>query len=206
MRKLLSVLTAAALCATLLAGCGDAGNTNDTGSGGMSTAAPSATPGTDAGDAMPDRAGTDTAPGSTDTAEPATGETAGVEASGTAYSAEGLNKALGGILDVEPDAAGGSLKTAQAAAALVTFAADCGTETATLGADAKAWLDGLTDAEREQVKQAWAGVRDRARAIHDDYDGSKDILADAGITTDFAALDMSGVDAFLNTVDSILGM
>ncbi len=211
MRKLFSVLTAAAVCAALLAGCGDAGNTNDTGAdnkGGIATAAPAATPGTDAGDAMPDNAGPDsTATGETATGETATGETAGTaQASGTAYSAEGLRKALSGLLDVAPDAAGGSLQTAQAAAALVEFAADCGTETATLGADAQAWLDALTDAEREQVKQTWAGVRDRARAIHDDYEGSKDILADAGITADFSKLDMSGVDAFLNTVDSILGL
>lgn len=209
MRTLFSVLTAAALCAALLAGCGDTDRAD-------AGAAPTATPGmtTDDG-SMTD----DTAPIPTPDAgsgavadgmtggDTATGETAnGTKASGTAYSAEGLNKALDGILDVETGTAGGSLQTAQSAAALVEFAAACGADSATLGADTQAWLDGLTDSQREGLKETWKNVCERAHGICDDYDGSKGILADAGVSTDFSALDMSGVDAFLNTVNSVIGV
>ena len=205
MRKLLSVLTAAALCAALLAGCGENDRTG---------AAPTPTPGMTAGDGT----GSDAAPtpdmgsgavtgGNTATGETATKETAtGAETSGTAYSAEGLNKALDGMLTVENGTAGGSLQTAQSAAALVEFAAACGTDSATLGADTKAWLDSLTDSQREDLKETWKNVCERAHGICDDYDGSKGVLADAGVTTDFSALDMSGVDAFLNTVNSVIGV
>ena len=107
---------------------------------------------------------------------------------------------------MEGGTAGGSLQTAQAAAALVEFAAACGTDSATLGADTEAWLEGLNEADRAMLKENWTAVRDRARSIGEDHDGNKGVLADAGVTTDFSALDMSGVDAFLNTVDSILGI
>lgn len=208
MRTLFSALTAAALCAALLAGCG---NTDRADAG----AAPTATPGTVAdGGSMTDAAPTPTPDAGSNAVtnganggNASAGETAGdAHASGTAYSAEGLNKALDGILNVETGTAGGSLQTAQSAAALVEFAAACGTDSATLGADTKAWLDGLTDSQREGLKETWKNVCERAHGICDDYDGNKGVLADAGVTTDFSALDMSGVDAFLNTVNSVIGV
>lgn len=207
MRKLFSVLTAAALCAALLAGCG--GSDHDTanaGQGGTATAAPgTADDDTVMGEPSPTPGSSEPgAAGSGDSM--ATGENAGTDAAGTAYSAEGLNKALDGILTVESGAAGGSLQTAQAASALVEFAATCGTDSATLGADTEAWLRGLNEAERAMLKENWAAVRDRARSISEDLDSNQGILADAGITTDFSVLDMSGTAAFLNTVDSILGI
>lgn len=209
MRTLFSVLTAAALCAALLAGCGDTDRA-DAGT------APTATPGTvtdggsmtdDAAPAPTPDAGSNAMNDGENGGDAATGGTAAdAEASGAAYSAEGLNKALDGILDVETGTAGGSLQTAQSAAALVEFAAACGADSATLGADTKAWLDSLTDSQRENLKETWKNVCERAHGICDDYDGNKGILADAGVNTDFSALDMSGVDAFLNTVNSVIGV
>lgn len=212
MRKFLSVLTAAALCAALLAGCGD-NDRNDavpSPTPGMTTDDGSMTAGGGTGDnatPTPDAGSNTMTGGDAATGETATKETmTGAEASGTAYSAEGLNKALDGMLTVENGTAGGSLQTAQSAAALVEFAAACGADSATLGADTKAWLDSLTDSQREDLKETWKNVCERAHGICDDYDGSKGILADAGVTTDFSALDMSGVDAFLNTVNSVIGV
>ena len=208
MRTLFSVLTAAALCAALLAGCGDTDRAD-------AGAAPTATPGmttddgsmTDAAPTPTPDAGSGAVNEGTAGGNAATGETAAdAQASGTAYSAEGLNRALDGILDVETGTAGGSLQTAQSAAALVEFAAACGADSATLGADTQAWLDGLTDSQREGLKETWKNVCERAHGICDDYDGNKGILADAGVNTDFSALDMSGVDAFLNTVNSVIGV
>ena len=214
MHKLFSVLTAAALCAALLAGCGDTGSAGNDANANASTATaapnddtmtatPSPAPADTEANADGGTAGTDDTSG---TGDAGTQNGTGAAASGTAYSAEGLNKALGGILKVESGAAGGSLQTAQAAAALVEFAITCGTDSATLGADTKAWLDSLSEADRETLKANWADVCERARGISGDYDNNKGILADAGVTTDFAALDMSGADAFLNTVDSVLGI
>lgn len=208
MRKLFSVLTAAALCAALLAGCG--GSDHDTASAGQGGAA-TAAPGTVDDDTMMGEPSPTPGSGSTDTGAAgnggmATGENAGNDVSGTAYSAEGLSEVLGGILTVEGGTAGGSLQTAQAAAALVEFASTCGADSATLGADTEAWLRGLNEAERAMLKENWAAVRDRARSISEDLDSNQGILADAGITTDLSALDMSGTAAFLNTVDSILGI
>ena len=201
MRTLFSVLTAAALCAALLAGCG---GTDRDGTG----IAPTATPGTATPGTVTD--GGMTADGADGSAAPTpdmgSGAMTGGDAAGTAYSAEGLNKALDGLLDVQGGTAGGSLQTAQSAAALVEFAAACGSDSATLGADTKAWLDGLTDSQRTDLKETWKAVCERAHGICDDYDGSKGILADAGVNTDFSALDMSGVDAFLNTVNSVIGV
>lgn len=193
MMRRFSYVLAAVLLAAALAGC-----TGGEGSRGASSAAmsgsgagePSPTPST-----TPDSAalsGADSAAG--------TGE-----ANNTAYSAEGLKTVLDGFVGYGADSAGGSLKTATAAGELVNFAAAAGDASATLGADTKAWLDTLTDDQKEALRANWAGVRDMANSIVTDLDGQSGILADAGVSYDFAHMDMGGVPAFVNTVDSVLG-
>ena len=192
MRKLSYGLAAALLCAAL-AGC-TGGSTGST-PGGASSAAMSG--------------GTSSEPGSAPTATPsATPDMAASgtgEANDTAYTAEGLKAVLDGFVGYGADSAGGSLKTATAAGELVNFAAAAGDASATLGADTKAWLDTLTDEQKETLRANWAGVRDMANGIAADPNAQSGVLADAGVTYDFAHMDMGGVQAFVNTVDSVLG-
>ena len=87
----------------------------------------------------------------------------------------------------------------------IRFAAACGDASATLGADTQAWLDTLTDEQKETLRANWAGVREQANGIAADPDSQAGILRDAGVNYDFAHMDMGGVQAFVNTVDSVLG-
>ena len=203
MCDLCKTLAALALCAALLAGCtGGSGAASGSGSGAATPSAePSAMPGTQtmAPTAAPDAsAAPDTMPGAASSGTDAA-------ANGAAYSADGLNTVLGGIVGYAADTAGGSLKTATAAGELVNFAANAGTASATLGADTKAWLDTLTDDQKAALRANWDGVRDMANGIAADPNAQSGVLADAGVTYDFAHMDMGGVQAFVNTVDSVLG-
>ena len=202
MRKTYMAAAAAlALCAALLAGCSGS-NADDQNAAGDASAAPD-TAVTDGADQNTAADSGDTMPSATPDASAAAGD--GTNTDGTAYSAEGLGTVLDMITAYGADTAGGSLQTAQAAGELVRFAAEAGDQSATLGADAQAWLDRLNDDHRAALKTNWAAVREQARGIAADYDSQKGILGDAGVTTDFSALDMSGVDAFLNTLDGIIG-
>lgn len=194
MMRRFSYVLAAVLLAAALAGC-----TGGEGSRGASSAAMS---GSGAGEPSPTPSTTpdSAALSGADSAAAGTGE-----ANNTAYSAEGLKTVLDGFVGYGADSAGGSLKTATAAGELVNFAAAAGDASATLGADTKAWLDTLTDDQKEALRANWAGVRDMANSIVTDLDGQSGILADAGVSYDFAHMDMGGVPAFVNTVDSVLG-
>ncbi len=194
MRSFFALTAALALCAALLAGCGGKDDA-DTQPSASPSAAPDASMAPDSG-ADPDGAdpGTSARPDGTGAAGDSTG-----------YDAAGLAGVLDGVIAPTASTAGGSLQTAMAAGDLVRFAAGA-TGAATLGADTQAWLDGLDDAGRQALMTNWAAVRDTARSIAADYEGQKGMLESAGVQFDFSTLDMSGVEAFLNTLDSVLGV
>ena len=194
MRNFVSALAALCLCGALLAGC--AGD-----DGGMAGSGSAAVSGAQSGTAADS---TSMAPSASPDAGAVSGSGMG-ETGSTAYTAEGLNTVLGGLVTYSGDTAGGSLKAASAAGELVNFAATAGDGSATLGADAKAWLDTLTDEQKEMLRTNWKTVRDTANGIATDLENQTGLLADAGVTYDFANMDMSGVSAFMNTLDSVLG-
>ena len=211
MRKLTAAVTALALCAALLAGCMNNTTSGNMGSGSganSNSGVMSGTPATASPDNDPNRlGGANSSTGNgTDTDGFMNGDLfAGANAI-TGYSAEGLATVLNGLTGYGSDTAGGSLNSARAAGNLLRFAALAGTQSATLGADTQAWLDTLSEDQRAELRANWAAVREQARSIAGDPEGQAGILGNAGYNFDFTTLDMSGSEAFLNTIDSILGM
>lgn len=174
MRKILCCI----LCGLLLAGC---------------AAAPAVTPETA-------RTG-ETA--STPEAGFSTSETAAVENAAAAVKTRRLTVVLNGCIAYEVDSAGGSLKTAIAAADLVVFLAgdfvpdDLPGETA-------AWHDGLEAEDQATMDANWPKVYTCARDICEDPAAQQGLLDDAGVTADFGAMDLAGVPEQLDAMNEVL--
>lgn len=155
--------------------------------------------------------GADSAPAPAQTA--ATAETAAPAV--TATPEEALSTALGavktrrltvvlnGCIAYEVDSAGGSLKTAIAAADLVVFLAgdfvpdDLPGETA-------AWHDGLEAEDQATMDANWPKVYTCARDICEDPAAQQGLLDDAGVTADFGAMDLAGVPEQLDAMNEVL--
>lgn len=105
------------------------------------------------------------------------------------------------LVDFGADTAGGSLKTACAAAALVEYLS-----TSTLEADTMTdWRAGLTADKQELLALNWPDILFRAQAICTDPAAEADLLASAGVTTDFTALQLDAVPDRLAAADAVLG-
>ena len=102
------------------------------------------------------------------------------------------------LVDFGADTAGGSLKTACAAAALVEYLS-----TSTLEADTM--RAGLTADKQELLALNWPDILFRAQAICTDPAAEADLLASAGVTTDFTALQLDAVPDRLAAADAVLG-
>ena len=98
------------------------------------------------------------------------------------------------LVDFGADTAGGSLKTAKAAAVLVEYLS-CSDLDADVMAD---WCTGLTD------DQNWPGILSEAEAICGDPAGEADELITAGVTTDFENMALTEVPDKLVTVNTVL--
>ena len=120
------------------------------------------------------------------------------------YTQAGLTETLDQVVAFAADTAGGSLKTMIAAGQLVTFAADCAEVPDTLAEDAKACADGLDADQKELLALNWPAVRDAAQSIAEDPEGQAELLATAGVTTDFTAMDLETVPDFLTALDGAL--
>ena len=170
-----ALLTAAALA--LLAGC---------------TPAPTA-------DAVP------VPPATAETAESA--QSAQSTVSGNAATAESgapaptLAAALDGCLAYETGSAGGSLKAALAAADLVTYLAGEDGGPDAVYSETVLWRDSLSEAERATLDENWPGVYACAQSICEDPAAQQGLLDDAGVTQDFGAMDLSGVEEKLDAAD-----
>ena len=108
---------------------------------------------------------------------------------------------LDGLVDFGADTAGGSLKTARAAAILVEYlsASDFGDGTA------DAWRAGLSGNAQERLALNWPGILAEAQAICADPAAQADELASAGVETDFPAMELGGVPDKLTALDAVLG-
>lgn len=183
MKKTLAILTALTLSAALLAGCSAGGSAK-------TSAAPSTTP----------SAAVTTAP---ETQTPSPAATATPAAS---YSKDDLKAALDGCVSYEADSAGGSLKAASAAAALVTFSAQNASQDNldAISADLNDWYSGLTDTEKTQLKANWSDLYTDAQNLVADPAGQADLLSDAGVTTDFSKMDLTNGISLCNMIDSLM--
>lgn len=220
LKKAAALAAALALCAAL-AGCmkEDAASSAQTSeAAGREPAATAPANGETPGEADGGASGSGAADGSgeaapvgptaspTASAAPDAAAAPGAEAAGSGASSATRNsgsKALGALLDncvsYETGTAGGSLKTAKAAADLVALLAR--DAPADLRGEADAWRQGL-DAGREETLQAnWPAISLQARAIADDPAGCADLLATAGVTTDFTAMDLGGIGSCMDTLD-----
>ena len=108
---------------------------------------------------------------------------------------------LDGLVDFGADTAGGSLKTARAAAVLVEYlsASDFGDGTA------DAWRTGLSGDAQERLALNWPGILAEAQAICADPAARADELASAGVETDFPGMELGGVPDKLTALDAVLG-
>lgn len=108
---------------------------------------------------------------------------------------------LDGLVDFGADTAGGSLKTARAAAVLVEYlsASDFGDGTA------DAWRAGLSGDAQERLALNWPGILAEAQAICADPAAQADELASAGVETDFPGMELGGVPDKLTALDAVLG-
>lgn len=108
---------------------------------------------------------------------------------------------LDGLVDFGADTAGGSLKTAKAAAVLVEYLSVSDLEDGTT----TAWLAGLSDDEQARLDLNWPGILAEARAICEDPAAQQELLDTAGVETDFPVMELGGVPDKLTALDAVLG-
>lgn len=108
---------------------------------------------------------------------------------------------LDGLVDFGADTAGGSLKTAKAAAVLVEYLSTSDFEDGT----ADDWRAGLSDDEQARLALNWPGILAEAQAICADPAAQADELASAGVETDFPGMELGGVPDKLTALDAVLG-
>ena len=162
-------------------------------------------------------AGCTAAPGAP--SAPVTAETAATRETAapapTATPEEALSEALGavktrrltvvlnGCIAYEIDSAGGSLKTAIAAADLVVFlAGDFVPED--LAGETQTWQNALDADDQATMDANWPRVYSCARDICEDPAAQQGLLDDAGVTTDFGSMDLTEVPAQLDAMNEVL--
>lgn len=121
-----------------------------------------------------------------------------------AKPARTLALALEGCLTYEGGTAGSSLKTARAAAALVVYLAQEAPGADAACREAAQWREDLDAGDRATLGENWPGVYACARAICADPAAQQGLLADAGVTEDFGAMDLTAVPEQLDAVDRAL--
>ena len=142
----------------------------------------------------------------------AAGESAAAaESAATAESAAApaaVQSRLTAVLDpfvaYEADTAGGSLKTAAAAADLVFYLSGDPVPDDLYG-QTRAWQQGLDAGGQALLEANWPGIYACARDICADPAARQGLLDDAGVTGDLAALDLDGVPARLDAMNEALG-
>lgn len=141
----------------------------------------------------------------TSAAQTATAESApaSVPAATAETSGKSLTVVLNGCIAYEVDSAGGSLKTAIAAADLVVYLAEEDVP-ADLGGETAAWQQSLDADSQATLDANWPGVYACAEGICQDLDSQQGLLDDAGVTTDFAAMDLTDVPEQLDVMNAAL--
>lgn len=132
-----------------------------------------------------------------------TPETATPEEALGAVKTRRLTVVLNGCIAYEVDSAGGSLKTAIAAADLVVYlAGDFVPED--LSGETAAWQQTLSSDDQATMDANWPRVYTCAQDICEDPAAQQGLLDDAGVTTDFGAMDLTAVPEQLDTMNEVL--
>ena len=141
----------------------------------------------------------------TSAAQTATAESApaSVPAATAETSGKSLTVVLNGCIAYEVDSAGGSLKTAIAAADLVVYLAEEDVP-ADLGGETAAWQQSLDTDSQATLDANWPGVYACAEGICQDLDSQQGLLDDAGVTTDFSTMDLTEVPEQLDVMNAAL--
>ena len=141
----------------------------------------------------------------TSAAQTATAESApaSVPAATAETSGKSLTVVLNGCIAYEVDSAGGSLKTAIAAADLVVYLAEEDVP-ADLGGETAAWQQSLDTDSQATLDANWPGVYACAEGICQDLDSQQGLLDDAGVTADFAAMYLTEVPEQLDVMNAAL--
>ncbi len=130
----------------------------------------------------------------------------GKAGSAAAYSGETTTASAGGygmlgsLVEFEADEAGGSMKATQAAAKLVEELSFSEVDTESVAK----WMNNLTDDQREKLALNWPVVLSQAENICADPAGQADLLASAGVTTNFAGMTLTDVPDKLVTLNTLL--
>ena len=106
---------------------------------------------------------------------------------------------LDGCVDFAADTAGGSLKSARAAAALVEYLSYADIDAAT----AADWMAALPQEQRDLLDTNWSGILENAQNIACDPASQADLLASAGVTTNFGSMVLTEVPDKLVTLNMI---
>ena len=107
---------------------------------------------------------------------------------------------LNGFVDFAADTAGGSLKTARAAAALVEYLSYADIDTTT----AADWMNSLTQDQQNLLALNWSGILANAQDIVKDPASQADLLSSAGVTTHFEDMTLTEVPDKLVSLDTVL--
>jgi len=118
-----------------------------------------------------------------------------------------LQTLLTACVGVQPGAAGCSLRSASAAAGLVEFSAthakDCSAPR--INDQIKSWYNALSADDKNALKDAWPSVYADAQSLVADPKAMTDQLSDAGVTTNFAQMDLTDGMFVANYLQSLLG-
>lgn len=121
-------------------------------------------------------------------------------AAGAPPAADTAAAVLDGFVCYGADTAGGSLKSAQAAAVLVEYLSCADISAATV----TDWQGGLDAQQQELLVLNWDSILYSARQICEDPADASGLLETAGVTTDFCAIDLSAVPRRLDALDEAL--
>ena len=108
-------------------------------------------------------------------------------------------RVLDGCVDFAADTAGGSLKSARAAAALVEYLCYADIDAAT----AADWMATLPQEQRDLLDTNWSGILENAQNIASDPASQADLLASAGVTTDFRSMVLTEVPDKLVVLNAV---
>ena len=117
----------------------------------------------------------------------------------TADTADAQRAVLDGLVEFAADTAGGSLKTARAAATLVEYLHSADIDEAV----ASDWMANLTPDQLALLELNWSDVLYSAQNIVSDPAGQADLLASAGVSTSFEELELNAVPDKLAALDAV---
>lgn len=172
--RMITIIAAVLLAIALLAGCG--------------TKAPGSKPDSAAPSSQPSQSASQSESMDTQPVQP--GRT--------------LTDALSGTVSYGKDTAGVTLNNVTAATGLMDwFNSPDRDPLADPRAELEQWYNNLDEDSRQRFAENWPGIRDQAKSILDDPEGSKGLLDSAGVKGEYGTM-ASGWDSFVDSVNGFL--